>query len=165
MSQHDDWVNYPTGSIGKGDWCKKCKRYNVRNGTVDMIVLRQAQDKLDFGKVLLHKRKLDPQKGWWALMAGYVSWNESLEECAKRELKEETNLDVKKIKLFKVYSDPNRDLDGRQNIAHVYVVEATGKIKIQKEEVLEVKWFDLNKLPDKIAFDHRKMLEEYKDEV
>jgi len=162
MSQHDDWVKYPTGKIKKGGWCKKCMRYNVRNSTVDMIVTDRGKGG---EKVLLHKRKLDPQKGWWALMAGYVGWNESLEETARRELKEETNLDATSVNLFRVYSDPKRDLDGRQNLAHVYIVKARGKVKIQEEEVLEVKWFDLDNLPEKIAFDHRKMLKEYKESL
>ena len=47
------------------------------------------------GKVLLVKRKNPPNKGSWAIPGGKVKYGETLEEAVKREIKEETNLDVK----------------------------------------------------------------------
>ena len=47
------------------------------------------------GKVLLVKRKHPPNKGSWAIPGGKVKYGETLEEAIKREMKEETNLDIK----------------------------------------------------------------------
>ena len=158
MSQHDDWVRYPVGKLGEGAWCEECKRYTVRNSTCDLIAVRE-------GKILLYRRKRNPQKGWWALPAGYLEWDETLEECVKRELREELGFSVRSVALLGVYSDPKRDLDGRQNIAHCFVGEVSGKMKKDTSEVGKVEWFELDELPEKIAFDHRKMIADYRKEV
>lgn len=151
---HDAWVAHPTGAIPKGMFCDVCKRYNVRNTTVQLIAVRD-------GKVLLQKRNLDPEKGAWALVAGYLSWDETIEEAMKRELKEEMGLEVENLSLVAVYSDPARDKDGRQNIAVVFSGEVAGELVIDSREVKEVAWFDLHELPEMIAFDHRQMINEY----
>jgi len=46
-------------------------------------------------RVLLVKRKNPPNKGSWAIPGGKVKYGETLEEAIKREMKEETNLDIK----------------------------------------------------------------------
>ena len=46
------------------------------------------------GKILLLKRSVEPFKGCWHLVGGHVEENETLKEALKRELKEETNLDI-----------------------------------------------------------------------
>jgi len=46
------------------------------------------------GKVLLVKRKHAPNKGSWAIPGGKVKYGETLEEAIRREMKEETNLDI-----------------------------------------------------------------------
>lgn len=151
---HDEWVEHPTGTISKGMFCSVCKRYNVRNTTVQLIAMRD-------GKVLLQKRNLDPEKGAWALVAGYLSWDETIEGAMRRELKEEMGLSVENLSLVAVHSDPARDKDGRQNIAIVFSGEVSGELSIDSREVRDVAWFDLSSLPKVIAFDHRKMIEEY----
>ncbi len=152
---HSEWVKYPTGKIAKGGWCDCCKRYNVRNSTADVMPIRGNQ-------VLMIQRGQDPQAGFWALPAGYVGWDETLGEAAGRELKEEIGLEVESMELLGVHSNPKRDLDGRQNIAHVFVARVRGEIDRNIEEVKKIQWFDLNHLPEKIAFDHRQMIEDYK---
>lgn len=154
-SHHDEWVKYPVGKLGKGAWCDCCKRYTARHSTTEVIAVRK-------GKILLIKRNTDPQKGWWSLVGGYVDWEETVEECAKREFEEETGLQVKTIRFLGVYSDPERDLDGRQNVGHCFVVEPEGNERRQETEVEKIAWFDLYKLPEQIAFDHRQMIEDYR---
>lgn len=151
---HNEWVAHPTGTIPKGMFCSACKRYNVRNTTVQLIAVRD-------GKVLLQKRNLNPEKGAWALVAGYLSWDETIEEAMKRELSEEMGLKVEDLSLVAVYSDPNRDKDGRQNIAIVFSGAVSGELAIDPREVREVSWFDFDALPQIIAFDHRTMIEDY----
>lgn len=56
------------------------------------------------GRILLVKRAVEPRKGLWSLPAGFLEIDESVEQCAVRELKEETNLDVELTGLLAVYS-------------------------------------------------------------
>ncbi|MCX8175655.1 MAG: NUDIX hydrolase [Candidatus Bathyarchaeota archaeon] len=103
------------------------------------------------------KRGKDPYKGWWALPGGVVEYGETVEEAVKREVKEETGLDVKIVKLLGVYSKPDRDPRGHY-ISIVYLVEAvSGRIKASSDAE-DVKIF-YNK-PEKLAFDHDKIFED-----
>ena len=54
----------------------------------------------DHGQVLLIKRACHPYYGFWAFPGGKCEDNETLQECVKREVKEETGLDVEAIRLF-----------------------------------------------------------------
>ncbi len=60
-------------------------------------------------KVLLIQRKNEPYKGKWAIPGGFMKIDETTEECAKRELFEETNLEAKNIIRFGVFDAVNRD--------------------------------------------------------
>ena len=55
-------------------------------------------------KVLLIQRGIDPFKGKWAIPGGFLELNETLEECARRELKEETGLDNVQVEQFGTFS-------------------------------------------------------------
>jgi len=154
MSIHDEFVKYPMGKIGKGGWCDSCGRFNARYVCVHALVVRG-------GKMLMIERKLDPMKGWWALPAGYLAWDETVEEGVLRELAEETGLEGRVKGLLGVYSAVDRDEDGRQNIAITYVVEVDEEQTARAGDDAErVEWFDLKELPEKIAFDHRQMIED-----
>lgn len=150
-----DFLKYPTGRIAKGEFCSDCGRYNSRNVVGQAMTVRE-------GKVLMIKRGIEPMKGWWALPGGYLEWDESLEEGVLRELREETGLVGRAPKLVGVYSDPRRDVDGGQNVRVVYLVEAEGEAGAL-EEVEEVGWFGPDRLPDNIAFDHRRMIEDCRE--
>ncbi len=56
------------------------------------------------GRLLMVKRKYEPYKGDWSLPAGFMEYDESPEQCAIREIKEELNVDIKLNGLFGVYS-------------------------------------------------------------
>src|SRR3989344_5650769 len=85
--------------------------------TADVIVERD-------NKVLLIRRKHEPFRNFWALPGGHINFGkETLEETAKRELGEETGIlvDEENLRLFGVYSEPNRDPRGHY-ITHVYEI-------------------------------------------
>lgn len=120
--------------------------------TADIIVEKE-------GKVLLVKRKNPPFRGMWAIPGGFIEYGkESLEEAARRELKEETGLEALNLSLVGVYSHPNRDPRGHI-IAHVYSAEVNGKVK-NGDDAKAAKFFSLDRLPN-LAFDHERIIKEY----
>jgi len=135
--------------------CPKCKNeievYRNPIPTVDIIIEIESKG------VVLIKRK-NPPYGW-AIPGGFVDYGESLEEAAVREAKEETNLNVKLVKQFHIYSNPNRD-PRHHSISTVYIAKAKGKPKA-KDDALEIGIFNESNLPDEIAFDHRSILNDY----
>ena len=109
------------------------------------------------GKILLVKRaQRIIEGGKWGLPGGFLDRDETLEECAIRELKEETGYEGKVKELLRINSNPNRRNDGgRQNVAFEIFVEAGEKTGEMDWEQTEVKWFDLDKLDlEDLAFDH-----------
>jgi ADP-ribose pyrophosphatase YjhB (NUDIX family) len=135
--------------------CPKCQNeievYKNPIPTVDIII------EVDPKGIVLIKRK-NPPYGW-AIPGGFVDYGESLEMAAVREVKEETNLDVKIIRQFHTYSDPKRD-PRHHSISTVYIAKAHGKPQA-KDDALEIQIFNESTLPDDIAFDHRSILIDY----
>lgn len=115
-------------------------------------------------KILLIKRSIDPESGQWALPGGYLSWDETTEEGAIREVKEETGVDVKVTKLLGVYSDPYRvRIEVLENVAIVYIAEpVSDRAASALDEVEKVEWVSLDAIPQNLAFDHNKIIEDYK---
>lgn len=119
------------------------------------------------GKILLVKRAEGIlEAGKWGLPGGFLDRDETLEQCAIRELKEETGYDCSVKGLMRINSNPNRRNDnGRQNVAFEIFVEAGEKTGEPDWEQTEVKWFELNKLDlNDLAFDHAttiKYIKEY----
>lgn len=120
----------------------------MRPFACDMILVEN-------GKVLLVKRGREPFKGEWALPGGHIEDGESAEQCAKREMKEETGLEIEVIRLTGIYSDPARDPRGI--IAAAWLVRRTGGSVRGGDDADEAKWFPLDGLP-KLCTDHPKIL-------
>lgn len=122
--------------------------------TVDAIVTRG-----DY--FLLIKRK-NPPYGW-ALPGGLVDAGETTETAVMRELKEETNLEAKSVKLFKVASEPNRD-PRFSAISLVYEIQAYGGELKAGDDAIEFGWFSLLNIDNlnlTIAFDHLQIIKEF----
>ncbi len=110
------------------------------------------------GKILLIRRGREPFKGEWAVPGGRIEDNETAEDCVRREMKEETGLDVEPVKLTGIYSDPKRD--PRLIIAAGYLVRRVGGGTARGgDDAAEAKWFDLDKMPP-LCTDHRKIVED-----
>ena len=133
--------------------------------TCDVLVLNQQINVTAEGSlmsksnVLLIKRKNEPFKDCWALPGGFMEIDETLVECAKRELKEETGIDVDTSKLYfkKILDKVDRDSRGRV-ISVVYMTHVSKQIKVKVgDDAKEYAWFDVNNLPDNIAFDHKEL--------
>ncbi|MCH7651285.1 MAG: NUDIX hydrolase [Nitrospinae bacterium] len=118
---------------------------------VDLIIEIEGQ-----GWVLIERR--NPPPGW-ALPGGFVEVGESLEQAAVREAREETCLEVELLGQFHTYSDPNRD-PRMHCISTVFVARAEGTPKAE-DDAKSVAVFPRDRLPEVMAFDHRKILEDY----
>lgn len=112
---------------------------------------------IEDGKVLLIRRAREPFKGEWAIPGGRIEDNETAEQCARREMKEETGLDVELVKPTGIYSDPKRDPRGI--IAAAYLVRRIGGEVRAGDDAGEARWFDLSALP-KLCADHEKIVED-----
>ena len=124
--------------------------------TVDVILFTVKDDDL---KVLLVKRNVEPFKDMWAIPGGFVKIEESLEDAAKRELLEETN--VKDVYLEQLYTfgDPKRDPRTRVITAAYFALVNAEKFKLKAStDVKDVRWFSMFDLPE-LAFDHKKIIE------
>ncbi|MCK5476978.1 MAG: NUDIX hydrolase [Candidatus Aenigmarchaeota archaeon] len=123
--------------------------------TVDGIIIEKE-------KILLIKRATQPYLNHWALPGGFVELNETLEVAVVREVNEETCLRTKTNRLIGAYSDPKRDPRGH-TVSIVYFMKTTAGSKPKKtDEAKEIEYFDFDKIPEKIAFDHRKIINDAK---
>lgn len=85
--------------LSKNEPCPHCGRFANRGVSIDAVILKNEE-------VLLIKRGVEPNKGFWGTPGGYVEWDESAEDAATREVKEETGLNVQNLKLVGVKSSP-----------------------------------------------------------
>jgi 8-oxo-dGTP diphosphatase len=109
------------------------------------------------GGVILIRRK-NPPPGW-AIPGGFVDYGETLEDAVVREMKEETSLDVKLIRQFHTYSDPDRD-PRHHTVSTIFIATASGTPRAE-DDAADIGIFTRNNLPEDIAFDHRQILEDY----
>lgn len=120
--------------------------------TVDIII--ETSD-----GIVLIKRK-NPPHGW-AIPGGFIDYGESAEDAAMREAKEETGLNIEYLRQFHTYSAPDRD-SRFHTISVVFIGRARGEPKAS-DDAARIGIFTKDNLPREIAFDHRKILEDYFD--
>jgi 8-oxo-dGTP diphosphatase len=111
-------------------------------------------------KILLVKRAVIPRVGWRCLPAGFMEWNEHPSQTAKREVKEETGIEIRLESLFEVYSGND---DPRMNaVLILYVASETGGTLAPDDDAMEVRYFGFEELPEKIAFEsHIQAIKDY----
>lgn len=120
--------------------------------TADCIVLTKEEP-----KVLLIQRANEPFKGCWAFPGGFMEMDETTEQCAIRELKEETGLEVSEITEIGCYSKVDRDPRGR-TITIVYLAIVDNPMEVTGlDDAAKAEWFPINDLPN-LAFDHKEIM-------
>ena len=119
--------------------------------TVDMII------ELPDGMVVIERRNLPYG---WALPGGFVDVGESLEDAARREAKEETNLDLKDLRQMHTYSDPKRD-PRFHTVSTVFIAKGVGipRSGDDAKNLKIVPYADLLKI--EYAFDHKQVVHDY----
>ena len=128
---------------------KYCYKYPHPAVTTDCVIFGFNGERL---QVLLIERGIAPFKGRWAFPGGFLKMDETAEEGAKRELKEETGLESAYIEQLHTFSAPNRDPRER-----VITIAYYALVKIQEvkggDDAASAKWFPLDEIPP-LAFDH-----------
>lgn len=125
---------------------KKIGHMAMFNPVVTLVIYSE-------GKILLQKRA---DNGTWAIHGGGIEPGEKYLDALRREIKEELNIEPVEPELLGIYSGeelfntyPNGDQVYALN--HVFICENyTGEIDFKDGEVNELKWFDINNLPDNI---------------
>ncbi|MGK7928533.1 MAG: NUDIX hydrolase [Spirulina sp.] len=111
-------------------------------------------------RIVLVRRR---DTGMWVLPGGIIDWGEDLPTTAKRELKEETGLDLVKLgRLVGIYSTPDRDLS-IHFISILLEIRATGNLQVEDTlEILEVRAFSRTELPlSELRPDNARQLQDY----
>ena len=126
-----------------------CYKYPHPAVTTDCVIFGFNGERL---QVLLIERGIEPYKGRWAFPGGFLKMDETAEEGAKRELKEETGLENAYIQQLHTFSAPNRDPRER-----VITIAYYALVKIQEvkggDDAASARWFPLDEIPP-LAFDH-----------
>ena len=118
--------------------------------TVDIIIAVQ-------GGIVLIERE-NPPFGW-AIPGGFVDYGESVEDCAVREAREETGLEVRLQDLLYVYSRPDRDLR-HHTVTTVFIGSANGR-PVAADDARNAGVFTVDRLPAPLCFDHGQILKDY----
>ncbi len=133
--------------------------------TADTVLLaypENPQEPLD-AEVLLVRRGRDPYKGKWALPGGFLDMEETVEACARRELREETGAETDAFDfiLLGLYDRPDRDPRGR-TVSAAYLVQAPRDAfdPAAGDDAAEARFFPARALPpaDELAYDHADIL-------
>ena len=133
--------------------------------TADCIVITKEAEP----RVLLIERGDDPFKGSWAFPGGFMNMDETTEQCAVRELEEETGLRVSKIQQIGAYSKVDRDPRGRAvTVAYLAIVDEPIAV-IGQDDAAKAEWRPLSDFLDKpsgkaerphLAFDHYDIMQD-----
>ncbi len=123
--------------------------------TVDCVVFGFDEAEL---KLLMIKRGIEPFKDKWALPGGFVHVDEEIEVAARRELQEETGMEILFLEQLCAVGKLNRDPRERiVSVAHYALVKMNGHALKADTDATDAKWFAVSKLPEP-AFDHGHIL-------
>ena len=103
--------------------------------------------------MLLIQRGDQPFKGGWAFPGGFMNMDETTEQCAIRELEEETGLRLSDVHQIGAYSKVDRDPRGRTiTVAYLAIIDEPIAVTGQ-DDAANAEWWSLSSLPE-LAFDH-----------
>jgi len=138
-----------------GEKNKFCYDYPRPAVTADSLIFGYMNQSLH---VLLIERGNEPFKGKWAFPGGFIDENETIEDCAARELIEETGLEGITLEQFYTFSDPDRDPRGRTiSVAFLAYIDIEDFQPKAGDDAAKIQWFPVNALPE-LAFDHDQVL-------
>jgi len=135
--------------------CPQCDFILYRNPVPAVAVIIPHGD-----RIVLVRRAEEPRRGDWCLPAGFLEIDETPEECAVRETREETGLDIRVGELYGV--DIGRDDPRTRVVLIIYLAELLGGELQAGDDASEAGWFGSGDLPERIAFaTHRRAIARY----
>jgi len=113
------------------------------------------------GKLLMGKRKNTHGEGTWSLPGGHLEFNESIEDCAIRETKEETGLELKNVRLGPFTNDILKD-EGKHYITIFVLADHTdGEPEtLEPEKCEKWEWVKWDKLPEPLFLPLQNLLKQ-----
>jgi 8-oxo-dGTP diphosphatase len=126
--------------------------------TVDAILISPKNS------VLLIERGREPYPGKWALPGGFIEMDEELDAACRRELLEETGINVGNLRQFKAFGGVNRDPRHRTISVLFYAFVKEELTAEAGDDAANARWFSIDQLPE-LAFDHQLILKEFKTEI
>ena len=118
-------------------------------------------------QILLIERGNEPYKGYWAFPGGFMNMDELAEQCALRELQEETGLTINMLKQLGAFTDVHRDPRGRVVSIAFYALVRPTEVK-GGDDASEARWFAIDDVP-RLAFDHdyilRKAMQQMRKDI
>ena len=113
-------------------------------------------------ELLLQKRAVPAEKDHWCIPGGRLEMFEKLEDAVIRETKEETDLDIEIVKLMGICDHIIED-ENAHWVATSYLCKIKNGIPkiMEPDKASDLKWFALDKLPDKLTITTKKALSDY----
>lgn len=134
--------------------CTKCDRIFYDNPASGVAILVEKEK-----KILFVKRNVIPKKNRWALPGGFIEQGETIEKAALRELKEESGIEGKNVKILSIFAEQTKIFG---TVIAVGVLVTAGNTNIKAgDDAKEAKFFNIDKMP-KIAFkSHKFFIDKY----
>ena len=125
--------------------------------SVDAVVFSRTAGRTE---VLLINRGKEPFKGCWAVPGGFLELDEELKDGAARELAEETDVTGVRLEQIRAFGKCGRDPRGRMiSIVFMGMADAEQRAATKAgDDAARAKWFDIENLPENLAFDHDEMI-------
>lgn len=98
---------------------------------------------IDSSRILLVQRGREPLKGWWSLPGGVVEVGEPLETAVRREVLEETGLEIEVLRFVTIFERITRDVEGRAEYHYVlidYLCRAVGGVLVARDDASRAEW-------------------------
>ncbi|HEX3879851.1 MAG TPA: NUDIX hydrolase [Bryobacteraceae bacterium] len=104
----------------------------------------------DGQRILMAQRGKQPLMGWWSLPGGALETGELLADAVKREVREETGLEIEPVELFEIFERIMRDETGVAEYHYVlidYICRISGGVLQAGDDVCRVEWVERADLP------------------
>lgn len=126
---------------------RKMRTFVARSVQVKFTVSAAGVIKNEKGEVLLLNHLLRPMSGW-GVPGGFMEAGEQPEAAFRREIREETGLDLKNVTIYRA-----RTL--KRHIEIIFLAEAVGEASVQSREIIELGWFSIDNVPKEMSLDQQ----------